>query len=286
MKIGIGIPNLIPGAPGSLLTTWARKAEERGFASLATIDRVAYPNYDSLITLAAAAAVTERIELLTNILLVPVRQPVLLAKEAASISALSGGRFTLGAGVGGREDDFVSTETSFERRGKRMDEMLELLGTAWRGELVNGSPEPVVPGMPAGPVPLLIGGNGDAAIRRTVRYGVGWTGGGGGPAQLAPMISRVRAAWTAAGRAGAPRIVALTYYSLGDEVEDRSYQYLRHYYGSFGQYAEMVASSALRSPDALRGALTAFADVGVDELVLNPTVADIDQIDRLADVVI
>ena len=109
--------------PGFLLPTWARQAEQHDFSTLATIDRVAFGSHDSLIALAAAAAVTERIELLTNILLLPTRQPVLLAKEAATISSISDGRFTLGVGVGGREDDFVSTETSFAGRGKRMDEM-------------------------------------------------------------------------------------------------------------------------------------------------------------------
>jgi alkanesulfonate monooxygenase SsuD/methylene tetrahydromethanopterin reductase-like flavin-dependent oxidoreductase (luciferase family) len=285
MKIGIGLPNPVPGAPGSLLPTWARHAELLGFSTLATIDRVAFGNHDSLIALAAAAAVTERIELLTNILLLPTRQPVLLAKEAATIASISEGRFTLGVGVGGREDDFVSTETSFPGRGKRMDEMLELMTTAWRGKPVGGSPEPVVPALPTGTVPLLIGGTGDAAIRRTVRYGTGWTGGGGTPEQLAPVISRVREAWTRSGREGAPRILALAYFSLGEEVEASSYQYLRHYYGIFGEFADMIAAAALRSPGAIRGAMSAFEDVGVDELILDPTVADLSQVDRLADVV-
>jgi alkanesulfonate monooxygenase SsuD/methylene tetrahydromethanopterin reductase-like flavin-dependent oxidoreductase (luciferase family) len=285
MKVGIGLPNPVPGIPGSLLPSWARQAEERGFSTLATIDRVAFGNHDSLIALAAAAAVTERIELLTNILLLPTRQPVLLAKEAATIESISQGRFTLGVGVGGREDDFVSTETSFAGRGRRMDEMLELMTAAWRGEAVAGSPEPVVPELPDGSVPLLIGGTSDAAIRRTVRYGTGWTGGGGTPERVAPMISRVRDAWGEAGRDGVPRILVLAYFSLGEEVEEASYQYLRHYYGIFGQYAERIASAALRSPQAIRDRMSAFEEVGVDELILVPTVAELGQIDRLADAV-
>ena len=103
MDIGIGLPNTIPGADGKTLLGWARRAEERGFSSLATIDRVAYPNYDSLITLAAAGAVTERIGLLTNILLAPSRNTALLAKESVSVDQISGGRLTLGLGVGGRQ---------------------------------------------------------------------------------------------------------------------------------------------------------------------------------------
>ena len=94
MKIGIGIPNAVPGTSGRLLLDWARRAEERGFSGLATIDRVVYPSYDSLAVLAAAAGATSRIELMTNSLAAPVYPPVLLAKSTASIDQLSGGRLT------------------------------------------------------------------------------------------------------------------------------------------------------------------------------------------------
>ncbi len=286
MKIGIGLPNPVPQAPGTILPAWAIRAEQRGFSALATIDRVAFPNHDSLIALAAAAAVTQRIELITNILLLPTRQPVLLAKEAATIASISGGRLTLGVSVGGREDDFTATETSFAGRGQRTDDMLKLMTKAWRGEPVAGSPEPVVPSLPDQTVPLLIGGNGAAAVRRTVEYGVGWTAGGAGPDQVAPMAARVRAAWRDAGKPGEPRILVLGYFSLGEEVRDRSYEYLHHYYGIYGDFADVIASNAVRSADAIRGAIAAFADAGVDEFILDPTVADLDQIDRLADIVL
>jgi len=163
--------------------------------------------------------------------------------------------------------------------------MLEQMTTAWRGEPVAGSAEPVVPSLPDRTVPVIIGGNGAAAVRRTVEYGVGWTAGGAGPDQVAPMAARVRAAWREAGKPGQPRIIVLGYFSLGDEVTDRSHEYLRHYYGIFGDFAEIIASNALRSADAIHGAIAAFADAGVDEIILDPTVADLEQIDRLADIV-
>src|SRR5206468_11317578 len=102
MDIGIGLPNPVPGTAGQRLIEWARQAEEAGFSSLATIDRIAYPSYESLIALTAAAAVTERVGLLTNVLLGPTRNPVLLAKESAGVDQISGGRLTLGWGVGDR----------------------------------------------------------------------------------------------------------------------------------------------------------------------------------------
>ena len=286
MKIGIGLPNPVPHFPGTLIPAWAAQAERRGFSTLATIDRLAFPNHDSMITLAAAAAVTERIGLLTNILLLPTRQPIVLAKEAATVASISGGRFTLGVAVGGREDDFALAGTDFETRGRRADEMLATMVEAWRGEPIEGSAEPVVPDIPGGTVPLMIGGGGAAAMRRVVQYGVGWTGGGAPPDQTAAAVERVRAAWRAGGRAGEPRLASLAYFSLGDDVEARSYGYLRHYYGIFGDYAEVIASTALRSEQAIKSAVRAFADAGIDELILDPTVADIGQVDRLADIVL
>src|SRR5690349_14414260 len=101
MDIGIGLPNTL-GIGGKEIVDWARRAEERGFSSLATIDRVVYPSYDSLTALAVAAGATSRIGLFTNILLAPAYPPVWLAKATASLDALSGGRLTLGIGVGGR----------------------------------------------------------------------------------------------------------------------------------------------------------------------------------------
>jgi alkanesulfonate monooxygenase SsuD/methylene tetrahydromethanopterin reductase-like flavin-dependent oxidoreductase (luciferase family) len=285
MRIGIGLPNPIPGCPGVLLPQWAAAAERRGFSSVATIDRIAFPNHDSLTALSAAAAVTSRIGLMTNILVLATRQPVLVAKEAATVAAISAGRLTLGIGVGGREDDFVATGTDFADRGRRTDAMLDTMLAAWRGEPVVGAREPVVPEVPGGTIPLLIGGYGEPGVRRAVRVGVGWTGGGLPPDQVAPIATRVREAWRQAGRAGDPRIVALTYFSLGD-VDEESYGYLRRYYAWLGDYAESIAAGALRSPEAIKAACAAYADAGVDELILDPTVAELAQVDRLADVVL
>src|SRR3989449_7214771 len=195
MDIGIGLPNPVPGTPGRALVEWARRAEQRGFYGLATIDRIAYPSYESLITLAAAAAATERIGLLTNVLLGPTRNPVLLAKEAATVDQLSGGRLTLGLGVGSRPDDYEATSLNFHDRGRRMDSDLDLLHRAWKGELVNGALKPVGPTPVRGTVPILIGGSTDKAIERTVKWGIGWTVGGASPEQGGPFAERVRKAW-------------------------------------------------------------------------------------------
>jgi alkanesulfonate monooxygenase SsuD/methylene tetrahydromethanopterin reductase-like flavin-dependent oxidoreductase (luciferase family) len=287
MKIGIGLPNTIPGTPGRLLVEWARRAEERGFSTLATIDRIAYPSYESLVALAAAGAVTERIELLTNILLAPTRNPILLAKEAASVDQLSGGRLTLGLGVGTRQDDFTAAERQFEDRGRRLDQDLELIHGAWRGELVGGCPKPSTPKPTHDQrVPILIGGMSDQAVERTVQWGVGWTAGGAPADQVQPFAERVRQAWKGSGRPGEPRIVALSYFSMQEARSDESKANLMDYYGYLGEVAQGLADWAPRGTDALKEAAKRYEDIGVDEFILDPTVADLREVDLLADAVL
>lgn len=285
MRIGIGLPNPVLNVPGSLLVDWAGRAEERGFSSLATIDRIAYPSYDSLTALTAAAAVTDRIGLVTNILLGPAYSPVPLAKVTASIDQLSGGRLTLGLGVGGRPDDYRLTGRSFADRGRRFDADLELLHTAWAGEPVDGSPFPVAPPTTRGRIPLLIGGQPGLAAPRAARWDAGFTLGGAPPEMAGGAIEDFTKRFEAAGGTGRPRIVALSYFSLGEEHTEESLHNLRTYYGFLGDWAEGLASGAPRTPQAVRDRAAAFEDLGIDELVFDPTVASLDQVDRLADAV-
>jgi alkanesulfonate monooxygenase SsuD/methylene tetrahydromethanopterin reductase-like flavin-dependent oxidoreductase (luciferase family) len=267
------------------MADWARRAEERGFSALSTIDRVVYPSHDSLTSLAVAAGATSRIGLFTDILLAPVYPPVWLAKTTASLDAMSGGRLTLGLGVGGRPDDFAAMDRPFERRGKLMDETLDLLHRAWAGEPVTGDEFPVGPEPAAGNrVSVLIGGNTDAAVARTVKYAEGWTAGGGGPAMAAPMIEKVRQAWQEAGREGEPRIAALVYFGLGDDEASRAA--LRDYYGFLGDWVDAIVESAVRTPQAAKDIARDYAGVGVTEVVFDPTIGSLDQVDRLADAVL
>lgn len=287
MRIGIGLPNPVPGVPGGRLLEWAARSEERGFSALATIDRVAYPNHDSLTSLAAAAGATTRIGVMTNILLAPAYPAVLLAKSSASLDRISGGRLTLGLAPGGRPDDYALVGRDFHTRGRDFDAALQTMHAAWRGEPVGDTDMPVTP-TPTNEdrVPILIGGASDKAVQRVTAWGAGWTMGGGTPEMGAPMVERVRNAWREAGRDGEPRLAVLAYYALGDDAAEESRAYLRHYYGFLGEYAERIADGALRSETAVAGAVRAFEDVGFTELYFDPTATSLDQVDRLADVVL
>ncbi|MFN2544083.1 MAG: LLM class flavin-dependent oxidoreductase [Actinomycetota bacterium] len=285
MQIGIGLPNSVREADGPALVEFARRADAAGFTSLATIDRIAFPSYESLIVLAAAAAVTERIKLFPNVLLGPTRNPVLLAKESASVDRLSEGRLVLGLGVGGRQDDFDAVGMGWHDRGKRWDHDLDLIHRVWSGELIEGIDNAVGP-TPTNDarVPIVVGGSSEAAIRRTIEHGIGWTAGGSPPDQVAPFAERVRAAWKDSGRPGDPHIVALSYFSVGEE--ERAARYITDYYAFLGDFATQMAQWVPKTPEAIRDTVKAFEDIGVDELILDATVDDPDQVDRLAEIVL
>ncbi len=285
MEIGIGLPNSVPGTTGGQLLDWARRAEAAGFSGLGTIGAVAYPTYEELTVFAAAGAVTERIRFFSNVLLAPTRSTAELAKQAATVDQLTGGRLTLGLGVGWRAPDYELTGRDFHERGKAFDAQLRDLQAAWAGEAIGSSPKPVSPPpVQSGGVPMIIGGMSEAAIRRTVQFGAGWAAGGAPPDATRAFVEQVRNAWQEAGREGQPRFTALAYFSLGD-TEAASRAYLLDYYEAMGDMAEMIAGSALRSPEAIQGAVQAFADIGIDELFLDPTVSDPEQVDLLARVV-
>jgi alkanesulfonate monooxygenase SsuD/methylene tetrahydromethanopterin reductase-like flavin-dependent oxidoreductase (luciferase family) len=279
VEIGIGLPNAVRGVARDGIVEWARRAEAAGFSSLGTIDRIAYPNYESLIALAAAAAVTERIRLATDILIAPLRSnTALFAKQTATIDHLSGGRLVLGLAPGGREDDYTLSGVDFHRRGRIFDEQLEALPGLWAGEGGLG-PAPASAGGRPG---LLIGGHNEKAFARAARYGDGWTAGGGGPEAFGQARESVRAAWKDAGRDGEPRLLALFYYSLGDDPEGAARASLGHYYSFLGEYADMVVQGAIKDAEALRATLAAYEEAGADEVICFPASADPAQVDLLA----
>ncbi len=284
MDIGIGIPNSVPGATGPQLLEWARRAEAAGFSSLGSIGAVSYPSWEELTVFGAAGAVTERIRFFTDVLIAPARSTAELAKQAATVHSITGGRLTLGLGVGWRASDYALTGRDFSARGRLFDEQLAGLRRAWAGEPLLEGTLPVAPALGPEGVPLLIGGTSDAAIRRVTEFGAGWTAGGTPPQMTAPFIERVQQAWQEAGRPGKPRIAALNYFSLGD-TERQSRESLLDYYAPMGaDTAEMIAGSVLRSPEAIRDAIAAFAEIGVDELILDPTLPDLGQVELLAEV--
>jgi len=284
MKIGIGLPNQMLGTDPAAIPSWAAQAEQAGFEILGTVGRIAYPGVMDTVALAAAAASTHSAELLSAVLLGPVWPPVLLAKEVAGIDAISGGRLTLGVGVGSRPDDYIVDGRGMAARGQRFDQDLGVYQRVWKGGRIGDGPNAAVtPG--AREIPLLFGGHAMASYERMARWGTGYIGGSVPAPMVASSFEAARAAWDKAGREGSPRLVALAYFTLGDAERGRSNVW--DFYSMLGgQFAGLVTEGMAVGPDGIRETVTAFAGLGATDLILNPAVGDPQEINRLADIVL
>lgn len=174
MRLGVNVPNFGPGIDPDVLRRWALTVEGLGFDLLMVSDHVAVtpdvaeqypaPFYEPFTTLAWLAGATRRIRLGTTVLVVPYRHPLLTARMAANLNDLSGGRLVLGVGVGWARQEFDALGVPFRERGRLTDLHLLAIRAAWAdGEDYRG-----------GPIPIWIGGNSDAALRRAIRLGDAW----------------------------------------------------------------------------------------------------------------
>ncbi len=274
MNIGVGLPNTTPGATGEVLVEWARRADAGPFSSLAVLERVAYDSVDPFAALAGAAAVTARIRLATMIAIGPLRPAPLLAKQAASVHLLSGGRLTLGLSIGAREDDYEAAGVEHRGRGRRLSEQLAYLRAGVDRDRVGPARDGIE---------LLVGGGSGQAYARMARYADGYAHGGGPPRAFAGAAARANAAWRDLGRPGRPRLWGQGYFALGDV--ERGNAYLRDYYAFTGPFAERIVAANLTSARAIRDFVRGYEEEGCDELVLLPTASDVDELDRLAEAV-
>jgi alkanesulfonate monooxygenase SsuD/methylene tetrahydromethanopterin reductase-like flavin-dependent oxidoreductase (luciferase family) len=283
MRIGLALPNTVPNIEPTDLLSWARAADDAGFSTLATLDRLVYDNYECLTLLSAAAAVTSRIKLMTAVMIAPLRSnAALLAKQAATVDRLSNGRLVLGMAVGARGDDFKASGVSYPGRGAAFEAQLEELHAVWggarRGFAGGIGPKPSRPGGPE----LILGGQSRPAIARMARHGEGWISGSGGPGMFTRGAAAVREAWTATGRSGKPKMMALAYYALSYDAAEVAAGYLNDYYGFAPPYAQAVLRNAAIGVDGLKQTITAFGEAGCDELILAPCSADLGQLGQLA----
>jgi len=174
MRLGVNVPNFGPGTDPDVLRRWALTVEGLGFDLLMVSDHIAVtpdvaeqypaPFYEPFTTLSWLAGLTRRVRLGTTVLIVPYRHPLLIARMAANLNDLSGGRLVLGVGVGWARDEFAALGVPFRDRGRLTDEHLLAIRAAWQdaGDYRGGQ------------IPLWIGGNSDAALRRAVRLGDAW----------------------------------------------------------------------------------------------------------------
>jgi len=266
MRIGVGLPNSVPGTDAPTLLEWSRRAEDGPFSSVAVVDRLVWDCYEPMAALAAAARLTRRVRLATTVVIAPLRRPALLIHQVEALQDLSGGRLTLGVAIGARRDDYAAAGVPHTGRGARLDDMLDEL----RDRMGTG-------------VEILVGGGGERAFARAARIGDGYVHGGGPPRAFARAASGALAAWRDAERAGSPALWGQGYFALGDAA-DAGRAYMRSYYAFTGPFAERIAEGLLTTPQAVAQFLRGYAEAGCDEVALMPAVADPDQAGLLQDV--
>jgi alkanesulfonate monooxygenase SsuD/methylene tetrahydromethanopterin reductase-like flavin-dependent oxidoreductase (luciferase family) len=286
VRIAIGLPSRVSSASGDLLLEWATRADRGPFSSLAVTDRVVSRALEPLTVLATAAGATRRIRLMTSVVVGPTRETTLLARQAATIATLSAGRFTLGLGVGVRENDYLATGFDFHRRGRRLEEQLPILRRLWAGEALSNEVGPISPpSMRSGGPELLIGGYVPALARRIAAWGDGFMApGGGGRAQLLELWQQISQAWEDAGRQGRPRWVGASYFALGPDALDQARTYINANYGYNPELAERRLQGIPTTPKAVEDAIKQQEEMGADEFILRPCAPEVEQIERLADI--
>jgi len=278
-KIGVHLPHGVPGVMGSTIFEWAKLADEAGFSSLGVADRLVYDSADAVLSLAAAAAVTERIELLANIFIAPMRSPAVFAKECATLSRFAPSRFTLGVAAGARPQDYEAAGVPWGDRGKVTDACLDALFAL---------SSPSNPPHSLGPVPdpgmqLLVGGASKPALKRMVERGHGYLGGGVKAEFMAHDVAAVRQAWMESGREGEPRIVAGTWFASEKNV-DAAHAW-RDTYLIEGGPPDFVRGLIAAGVDGVQQAIEEYTAAGANELVFFGCVDDIGELAWLAETV-
>jgi probable F420-dependent oxidoreductase len=265
MQFGIHLPHAGEQANPALIQRFAVSAEALGLDDVWVSEHIIVPRdkfprsplfYDPVLTLTWVAAVTKRVRLGTSVLVLPMRHPLPLAKELATLQNLSEGRLILGAGVGWLEPEFAALGVPFKERGRRLDEGLAMMRAVWTQDPVtfhSRTIPAVIEGMtmtpmPSHPIPLWLGGSSDAAIRRTIRIADGWHGSGLTSAAAAPIVARLRAE-----RPGTDFTISIRLHWNG------------------------------RDQGILRAAVDGFADIGVQHVMIAPEDRNVDDWDSVID---
>ncbi|MFD4540959.1 LLM class flavin-dependent oxidoreductase [Streptomyces bauhiniae] len=279
MNVGIGLPI---GDPAALLT-WARRADAGPFSTLGLLDRLVYDNPEPLVALAHLAGATSRIRVQTEVLLAPLRDTALLAKQAATLDRMTGGRLVLGLGIGGRDDDHQATGTDPRTRGRRLDEQMAVLRRLWSGEPYGDGAGPIgpAPARPGGPE-VLFGGFKPAALERVARWGDGFLA-AAPPSWAGGLFDTVRGYWKQYGRESEPRLVAQVNVALGPQSVIDGARSAMHAYYAFTGMADRMTAGMLTTPAEIREAIARFTDLGADEVMLYCYGLDPAQVDRLAE---
>ena len=274
MHITMSLPSCSP-RDRSLENAWYRNIDEGPWVGLATFDRAVYPSSWALtVQLAAAAAMTERVRLWSGIAILPVRNAVLFAKEAATIDVLSGGRLTLGVGIGAHDVEYIATGGNLKERRQHMDAQVEVMQKIWAQVPPVEGHYPVGPApVQSGGIPLIAGVEGPKAIARASKWATGVMDGSHAMHFDVELVSAQRQrdiqGWQESGRTDAPHFSSSVFFSLGDDPKSQLGGFLADFLKPYGVDAAFLESST---------------SYGAENLMLLPTTADPNEIERAREV--
>jgi alkanesulfonate monooxygenase SsuD/methylene tetrahydromethanopterin reductase-like flavin-dependent oxidoreductase (luciferase family) len=289
----MSIPSTVSEGDRDTLCEWIRRIDAGPFSRLATGERIASPFLDLMGVLSAAAVLTERVPIQALISLAPLHEPVLLAKQAATVDVLSGGRFTLGVGVGMREYDYAlaGKPDAFAKRLSELDARVDTMRSIWAGTYPLPDDAP-----PLGPTPLQPGGPpifasslGPKSMRRAARWADGLAGFHMGPdlKEIEAIFDAFRSTWSNAGRTGTPTLQMAFWFGLVDRAPERIVAFAHDYLMIFGPKFARARSQLCHatSPAAIREIFRKLEDLGCDEAIMTPTTANLDELSAAEDLV-
>jgi probable F420-dependent oxidoreductase len=283
-QFGLAVGAFSAGIPGpGELADLARLAEAVGFDSLQVGDHIQWhaPILESTTLMATFAAVTHRVQIASDVIILPLRDPVLMAKTVASLDVLSGGRVVFGVGVGGENPaEYEAMRIPRSERGARANECLEIVrgllehdrfayaGRHYRIPEVAIAPRPL-----RGRVPVWVGGTSEAALRRAARYGDGWIGAFASERKFARLAGEVHAMRAAAGRAAGDFTLGLVVFINVDDTvasaRETAARYVERVYRLPGD--SVVERFGVTGPvEACADRLQAYLEAGVQYVVLSP----------------
>ena len=289
MTVGVALPQMARGLDRSTFAAWCRQVDQGPFSSISAGERITFHNLDGFTLCAAAAALTERVRILVNVVVLPWHSPAMVAKELASIDVLSGGRVDVAVGVGGRAQDYAALGVPFSGRHRRLDEGVAELRRLWAGG-------PAADGQPVGPIPVQAGGPpilasamGPKSLARAARWAEGVSGFTllGDGEESGRLFRATESAWLAAGRQEKPRLVTGSFVALGPDAEKRLRSFAAEYLHVFSPDFATSLSEAMTLHDGgrLRDVLDAVEAQGADEFIVVPATSDPSMIQQLSDVV-
>jgi alkanesulfonate monooxygenase SsuD/methylene tetrahydromethanopterin reductase-like flavin-dependent oxidoreductase (luciferase family) len=285
MKLGIGLPNTMAHETDRrLMLEWARLADEAGFDLLGTIDKPNYDSWEPLATVAGVAGVTERAKLATTILQLPCRNETLVAKQAAVVDQLSGGRLVLGVAQGGRKDDYEVLDAPFEGRSERFESQVGRIRELWTNARESDRDHGVLGPAPVqDPPPIWIGASQAKAVERALRIGDGFIFGTIGSELMGKMTPGIREGAAAQGKREFT-VAGLAYCGVGADPAKALAEAARHVVRYYGQLWTEPENLIHHGPPAkIAEEVKAYADGGLDVLILFPEIPSLEQVELLAE---